>query len=366
VSAVSASAAFSRSRLVLALVFLPLTLLCAQSRKASAKAAPSTALKLGSIKIVGARRFPAKDIIAATGLEIGHAVTEDDFRRITQRMGEEGVFSDVAYSFQYAGAEAKLELKVTESEQFVPARFENFVWMSDEELLNKLHEVLPLYHGELPISGNLPDRVSAELQAMLSQRNAPGRVNYLRAGPEDGPTEAFVYSVSDTTIRIRNVLFSGAGADELEALQSAAEPLQGEEYARSAVGTLTEKHLLPVFLARGYLKASVGQGQAKVVQQNADQTDVDVTFTVVAGRQYELAGLELNGNQAIPADELRGKIHLEMGKPANGVRLARDITAIEKLYGTHGYMAAVIQPTPIFDEGTGRVTYRIQIHEGDL
>jgi outer membrane protein assembly factor BamA len=354
---------FNAWLLALALSFLSATV-AAQTRKSAAKTAPA-GMRLTSIKVTGAQRFPVQDVVAATALEIGQAVTEDDFRRITQRLGETGAFSDVAYSFQFTGAEAKLELKVVESEQFVPARFENFVWLTGEELTARLHSVLPLFHGELPISGNLPDEVSAELQAMLSQRNVPGRANYLRAGPEDGPTEAFVYRVAETNIRIRNLTFSGAGPTELEALESAADRLQGEEYSVSTLAELAEKNLLPIFLARGFLRASVGQGKPKVVQQTADQTDVDVSFSVEAGRRYMLAALEFAGGKAIPPDEIRGLVHLKSGEPANAVRLERDIQAINKLYGTHGYMDITIRPVPILDEAAGTVTYRLQIHEGE-
>src|SRR5262249_62032630 len=164
---------------------------------------------------------------------------------------ESGAFTDVAYSFEYSSAGAKLELKIKENEHFAPAQFENFVWLNDDELKAKLHDILPLFHGELPLSGSIADQVSEELQAMLSERNAPGHVSYVRAGPEGGATEAFVYSVGDTSIRIRNVAFSGAGPAELEALRNAGDRLQSEEYSRPSLTKLIDENLLPVYRARG-------------------------------------------------------------------------------------------------------------------
>ena len=44
----------------------------------------------------------------------------------------------------------------------------------------KLHERIPLFKGELPTTGRLPDQVSDVLQAMLVENGIPGHVEYLR------------------------------------------------------------------------------------------------------------------------------------------------------------------------------------------
>ncbi len=106
-------------------------------------------------------------------------------------MGETGAFSNVAYTFQFNPEGIKLDLQVTDSEPFVPVRFENFVWLSDQELHEKLSAREPLFQGQLPVSGNLADQVSEALQGLAIEHNLHGRVDYLRAGPQDGPMEAF-------------------------------------------------------------------------------------------------------------------------------------------------------------------------------
>jgi len=350
----------------LALLLASCTFLPAQTRKPSGKPLPPSAFKLLSINVKGSKRYTPDEITAASGLQLGQTVSEDDFKRVSQHLGETGAFSNVAYSFQFASAGTKLELQVTDSGQFVPARFDNFVWFSDQELLEKLHERVPLFHGQLPVAGSLADQVSDALQALLIERKIEGRADYLRAARGEGPIEAFVFSVTGPAIRIRNVEFTGAGPAELPLLQAAASKLPGQDYLRSMLGVQAEKDLLPVYLERGYLKAAFAQAHPKIVQDSPKETVVDVTFAVDPGLQYKATEIQFSGYKAFPAEKLQELIHQQLGQPANAVQLASDLEAMKKLYGTRGYMAASIQATPEMDDAQSTVKYLLQFHEGDV
>ena len=281
-------------------------------------------------------------------------------------MGETGAFGDVLYSFQYSDEGAKLDLQVQDAEKFVPARFDNLVWFSDKELFDQLHAQVPLFQGQLPEAGDLADQVSNALQGLLIAHNLQGRVDYLRAAHEDGPIEAFVFTVTGPQIHIRNIVFAGAGTAELPLLDAAARKLQGADFSRSILRTQEDKDFLPLYLQRGYLKATFGDAQAKVIQDSPKETTVDVTFSVEPGRQYKLAELELAGNKTFPADRLRPLIHMQPNQPANAVQLDTDIDAMKKLYGTRGYMAVNIQPDPEINDANSTVKYVLRIQEGDV
>src|SRR5258708_3859911 len=128
---------------------------------------PASARLLIAIKVTGSKRFPEEAIAAATGLQMGTAVNDDDFKKASRHLGDMGVFTDIAYTYSYSSAGTKLELHVTDVDKFVPARFEDFVWFSDAELRQRIKEHSPLFDGDLPLSGRLADEVSDVLQAML-------------------------------------------------------------------------------------------------------------------------------------------------------------------------------------------------------
>src|SRR5215470_18221750 len=113
--------------------------------------------QLISVTATGSKRYPENDIVAASGLQIGTTVVEDDFKRAARRLGDLGVFADVAYNFSYSSSGTKLVLQVTDNEKFVPVRFEDFVWFSDEELMRRIKQRAPMFNGEVPLSGGLAD-----------------------------------------------------------------------------------------------------------------------------------------------------------------------------------------------------------------
>ena len=335
------------------------------------KASKPTSWKLIAVKVAGSQRFQLSEIIAATGLQIGQTVAEEDFQRASRRLGETGAFENVTYNYRYSAEGAQLELQLSDAGQWVPARFENFVWFPDHDLRTTLHEQVPLFDGLLPLSGGLIGEVSDALQVLLLQRKIPGHADYVRAGPENGPIDAIVFSVTGPDVRIRSVGFSGAGPEELAALNALGKQLAGREYSRSVLLIQADKNFLPVFLAHGYLKAAFAEAQAKVVDEsggdeNHPRTDVEVTFQVEPGHRYKLTGMEWSGNKAFPTDELRPLVQLQEGQPANGVKLAADMEAVQKLYGTRGYVTAKVKPTSQFNEADSTVRYHLEVREGDV
>ena len=89
---------------------------------------PASARQLIAIKVTGSKRFPEAAVAAATGLQMGAAVNDDDFKKAARRLGDMGVFTEIGYNYSYSSAGTKLELHVTDADKFIPARFEDFVW----------------------------------------------------------------------------------------------------------------------------------------------------------------------------------------------------------------------------------------------
>jgi outer membrane protein assembly factor BamA len=331
----------------------------------------TSARQLVAIKVIGSKHFPEAAIAAATGLQIGTLVVDDDFKKAARNLGNTGVFTDIAYSFSYSSAGTKVEFHVTDVDKFVPARFEDFVWFSDEELRRRIKEHVPLFDGELPLSGRMPDEVSDVLQAMLVENAIPGHVEYVRAGKADQPIEAISYSVADVVIRVRNIEFTGAAETELPALDAAAQRLPEHQYSRSRMTLLVQRQLLPVYYARGYLQAAFGEPQPKVVKQTTDaedgprnQTFVDVTFSVTPGLQYKVKSVQWSGNKEFSTEQLQKMVRAEPGQPANTIRLGDNLKDVQKLYGSRGFLTAAIKANADFDDATSTVVFTLDVKEG--
>jgi len=346
----------------------------AQSSGKSFDQLPVSNRQLISVKITGSTRYAETDIFAASGLQLGTTVTEDDFKKAARRLGDVGVFSDIGYNFAYSFAGTKLTLQVTDIDKFVPVRFEDFVWFSDEELMRRIKERAPMFNGELPLTGNLADRVSDVLQALLVENAIPGNVEFERAGKINAPIDSIVYRVADVAIQIREVEFTGAGEAELPALKAAARRVFDREYARSVLSALVQHQLLPVYYARGYLKASFGEPRPAVVKKPAadnqdgprNLTVVDVTIPVTPGLSYKIKSLQWSGNKEFPTDTLQKMVQAQPGDVANTVRIGDNLKDIQKLYGSRGYVAATITSNAEFDDAAATASIRLDVKEGPV
>lgn len=353
-------------------IFITLGVVAAQN---PVQKSSSNQFKLTSIEVTGNKHYSIDQITSVTGLRIGQSVSddgktvdEDIFRQAANRVGNTGAFSDVTYRYEYSARGTKFQLQVREADKFLAARFDNFVWFSDEELLNALKERVALFDGSLPVSGSITDQVAKVLQAMLDDRRVSGTVEYIpttRMG--GGPIEAITYKVSGLPIHIKNMDFPGAQSGELPLLQAAAKPLADQDYSRSMLRAQEQYNFLPVYLSRGYLKAEFADSQAKVLQQsNPGLVLVDAIFPVTPNRQYKLAEIQWEGNTVFASDKLQPLIQLHSGEPANAVQLDKDVQAVKKLYGTRGYIAATVAVSPRFDDATSLVHYVLELREGDL
>jgi outer membrane protein assembly factor BamA len=364
-----------------ALLFSLLLVLSAAAQTQTSPARPPTptTYKLIEVKVTGSKRFTSEEVAAASGLPLGTIAREEDFKKAARQLGESGAFSKIAYTFTYSSAGTKLEFQVTDDNKFVPARFSDFVWFTDEELLQKVHERIPLFKGELPANGRLPDQVSDVLQALLVENGVPGHVEYLRnnvlsKNDKSEHLESIVYNVAGVSIRIHRVEFSGAGAAELPLLNAAAEKLIDLEYSRDFMANFIRRTLVPIYREHGYLKASCAAPQPKVVtppvsdpaDNRTKPTFVDLTFAVNPGIQYKLSRWYWTGNKTIPGDTLDPLLHAKTAQVANTIQLDNDLRAVQDLYGSRGYVLATIKVEAELDDNSGTVAYHLLVDEGAI
>jgi outer membrane protein assembly factor BamA len=355
--------------LAIVCLFLPWMIAAGQTRPTSA-----TTYKLIEVKATGSNRFTQEEIAAASGLPVGTTAGDEDFHKAARTLGESGAFANVAFTYTFSSAGAKLTFQVTDADKFVPAHFIDFIWFADQDLLHKVHERVPLFDGDLPTTGRLPDRVSDVLQALLVENDIPGHVDYLHTTGKNDRLVAFDYSVSNVTIRIHHVEFSGAGAAELPLLQEAAERLSTREYSHGLLNSFVDHALLPVYRERGYLKAACAAPQIKVVKPAAseandnrhEETLVDITFPVAPGAAYKVAHWEWSGNKEIPTDALQPLLRVKVGQPANTVQLEADLRAVQTLYSSRGRILAVVKANAVFDDVAGTIDYQLVVDEGSV
>jgi outer membrane protein assembly factor BamA len=171
------------------------------------------AAKIGAIRITGQRRFTAEQVIAATGLKAGQIFNPKELDVVAERLGKSGVFPTISYSYVPEGGLISIEFKVEEATKFRACVFDNFVWMSDEEIQTRLKKDVALYTGVAPETGDLLDELSAGLEKLSQEKGVTVHVaRRIEAAQIGDPNWSHLYSAEGPKVRIQSFRFTGASA----------------------------------------------------------------------------------------------------------------------------------------------------------
>lgn len=317
---------------------------------------------LVKILVRGTHRYQPQDVIRATGLKENSVVTTAQLEAGSKRLGDSGVFTSVQYSFRPApkrwGVEAEFQVK--DADKFLPAEFENAVWWSDQELQSKLHDAVPLFEGEIPLSGTLADDVAAALSKLLAAKGVDSKVVWQQwAAPGEIPS-VYRFRVTSGVPPFKSVQLTGASHLSAEVKSRFLSVVMNREYLRSEVEKNIDRILAPAYHEQGFVTFKAGKIQPVLAADNT----LGINIPIVEGAQYKLAGYSWSGNTVASAEELSKFVSLPLGQPVNLSRLKTDLDAARTFLGKFGREAATITPVPKFSGES--ISYEFQVHEGDL
>jgi outer membrane protein assembly factor BamA len=298
----------------------------------------------------------------ATGLKPNSEVTQDDLQNAAKRLGGSGAFRGVQFTFMPAkgvrGVEA--DFAVTDAEQFLPVTFDNFLWFSDSDLQQLVHEAVPLFNGSVPQSGTMTEDVKAALVQALSEKGLPNQVSYTLSAAEAGqPISAVSYKVDNAGFKIADFRFTNNSHLPSDALLQSLAFLKDQEYSYSLIKQALTRNLVPVCRNRGFLKCAVDAFNPELQQQA-----VTIVADISEGPQFKLSGYQWSGNTLIPTAELTKHITIKVGEPVDFSRLQDDLAKVKKAYGKFGREAATVNAIPAFN--ADQVAYTFQVNEGDV
>ena len=322
----------------------------------------ATRFHLVRVVVTGSTRYSQDDVTRASGLVINALVTQDDLQAAANRLGTSGAFASVEFLFKMVagtrdGVEADFTVK--DAAKSLPAVFENFVWLSDADLRQVLHQALPLYDGSLPLSGTMADDLKAALVRLQTEKGLPADVSYNLFAEMGQPPSAYKFKLENANIKIRDFRFSGAGQLSPELLAKAVSAAKGGDYLRSETEKMLSLTVPQLYREHGYLKVALAE-----VRPTLEDGAVVVNVAVTEGDQYRLARFSWLGNTLISSDDLSKIITLKPGEPVNASKLDSDLTQARRLFRKFGHESAQIMAKPAFAENN--VTYTFEVREGDL
>jgi outer membrane protein assembly factor BamA len=343
--------------------FILLAALAVRAQTPAPNSPPSSGI--ASIKITGAKKFPADQIIAASGLKSGDVVTSQQIQDATNRLAALGIFSAVNFRYTSKGEAINLEFQVQEAPAY-PILFDNFPWFTNAEIGDAIRKQVGLFTGEAPDSGTMIDQMTAAIEALLDSQKIKGNVSHQLVTAAAGQGMEMQFRVEGVQLRVQSVKFEDSLATNSERLKDRVPDIKGQPYSLFAVEVFDIEHVRPLYASKGFLRAQIGPPQTHLIPDVNDpkESAVDLSIPITPGPVYSWKGVSWQGNVAVQAPTLDQAVELKPGDVADGMKIEDQWHRIESEYGRRGYLDVKLDAQPQFDDSAHELSYRVTISEG--
>jgi outer membrane protein insertion porin family len=326
--------------------------------------APNTST-IAAITATGAQKVPVDQIISASGLKVGDVVSAAQLQGAADRLAALGIFSAVNYRFTSKGGAISLEFRVEEARTY-PLSFDNFPWFTDEDIAQAIRQDVGFFTGEAPESGAMVDGISRVIDNLLASKKIKGELTHQLVARAVGDGMMVQFHIDAPALRIQSVKFDDSLATDSEQLKDRISDIKGQPYSRFAIDVFENEHILPLYSAKGFLRAKIGPPEAHLTSEPGSPSagGVDVEIPVTPGPVYAFNGISWQGNSAIGTPNLDGAVEIKAGDPVDGMKIEALWQTIETAYASHGYLDAKLSPLAKFDDSAHRVSYQVSIVEG--
>jgi outer membrane protein assembly factor BamA len=337
--------------------------LAVRAQAPASNSSPSSTI--ASIKISGARKFPAEQIIAASGLKSGDVVTAGQIQDATNRLAALGIFSAVNFRFTSKGDAINLEFQVQEAPTY-PILFDNFPWLTSAEIGDAIRNQVGLFTGEAPGDGTIIDQMTAVIENLLASKNIKGSVTHQLVAAAVGDGMEMQFRIEGLQLRVQSLQFGDSLAADSERLKDRIPDIKGQPFSLFAIEIFENEQVRPLYASKGFLHAQIGPPQTRPIPDLNDpkETAVEVTIPINPGPVYSWKGVSWQGNTAVQSASLDAAVDLKPGDVADGMKIEALWQKIESYYGQRGYLDMKLKPESQFDDAAHQISYRAGISEG--
>jgi outer membrane protein assembly factor BamA len=328
----------------------------------------ATIWQLGTVEFTGLERYTHEEILDVSGLEIGQSIDVSGMNQAVQTLIDTGLFIDLVYSYRYSGGRAQITFDAAEESPWdIPVLFDNFIWFTDEELLQTVSENVPSFRGLAPNSTVIVDTMARALEELLRDRAIEGRVSYQSAYSRSTSEATHVFAVTETasTYQVCELHFPGSTGVNDNQLAEASQRLIDSEYSRKFASDFAIANLIPIYRQQGHLTANFEAATATVASTPSVGASACVTVAVpvLEGPVFSWERSEWTGNDRFSSSDLTRSLGMTTGELANGLKIDEGLSAVNQEYRNQGYLAVRLNAMPVFHD-TNRVSYSIDVTEG--
>jgi outer membrane protein assembly factor BamA len=339
----------------------PFTLLWAVAALLCASISPyAQTFEPKSIEFTGDPEYSAEELLIATVLKPGMALSYADMNDRSQKLVNTGLFS--AVSFKFDGE--KLTFQLTPASTLFRVRFENMPFATGKAFEDNLEHQFPLYRGRVPEQGGLTESVRGALVRALAAQGIQASVS---AAPVRDPTSqqiiAVGFSITAPPVLIGELTTEGA----IVALDPKASAIlakfPGTLYDAEGSPSQIETSFTTYYKDQGYPEPAIHAVAGPKPVVGTDTIRIPFHLSIVPGAQYKLTTIDLAPGLLVSQADFDRQSSIHAGDFADE-RLREDWKFIERQYHNRGYVRAKVQPAATFDPAAETVRYTVTVDPG--
>ena len=319
---------------------------------------------IGRIEFEGLQQITAEEARATSGLKIDEPFKVEEVDAAAQRLLDSGIFKQLGYRTRTIGNKVTITFQVEEARSGdSPVVFDNFIWFSEEQLLEAVRKEVPSFAGRAPNVGKMPEAITRALQQLLTEHKLAGSVEYIASSDLSGRILGHVFSVTGVKMPICTFHFPGAqNVSEAKLAGVSKGELSDTDYSSELLRGFAGMKLFAIYRELGQLRAKFAAPVG--VPDPTCKQGVDLTIPVTEGLIYSWGQTDWSGANALTGDQLNETLGMKQGDVANGLKFDKGVMAVMKAYGRQGYLDVRVRPAPEFDDSAQKVTYKIEVREG--
>ena len=306
------------------------------------------------------------ELEATAGMHPGASFTADDLGAAAQRLIDTGFFDTAGATLTGDTKKATVlfDLQPLDRAQMIHVGYENFVWLTHDEIEDALRAKSPLFLDYLPENSPLADTFNAALTDALAAKSITAKVAHDTIEPTLLSTERLLeFRIATPFIRVVNVKLAGVATDLVPLIQKSVNAAARTPYSESPIGATTEDRVLTPLLDAGYIHASLS-GITFAPSLSGETASVVLSATLSPGEIYRVSGITFAGTPLLSADAFAATEKLHPGNIASRAQLFETLAPLDAAYRRQGYMDVIIEAAPTPDAATHQVAYTISVKPG--
>jgi len=316
-----------------------------------------------TIQFKGDSDHSNEELLAASALKKGMALTSADLNDHTKLLMDSGLFESINYDFN--GED--LTFHITPAATLYKPQLENFPFSINKEFEDKLRERMPLYHGKVPLQGNILDGMRSALIDELATKGIQATISI--APSEDlkpGQVPYISFTITSPAVHVGEVQVNGASPELAPKARTLAAKHVGSEFSMTGSPSQLEVELQNFYREQGYLEAAIHAVAGPAMTSDTEGVHIPFNITVDEGPQYHLGKVVIAPGMAVTQDAFDKQSDLHSGDIASLGKLRTNWLYVLRQYHNQGFMKAAIHATPVFDRAQRTVSYTVTADAGPV